>query len=374
MRVVHVIESLGIGGAESALVALAGAQVRGGAEVTVVALESQKSLADDLERAGVRVVVLGAPRSANPLPKAAKLRAILHSVKPDVVHSHLLHADILVGLAASGAARVTTLHNMMFDAHPARTLTQLFRKRALGLILHRRFDSRIAVSRAVGDHYAAHLKLGPPIIVPNAVRQPQAGLTDRAGLASQLGLDPEARWIVNPARLVVEKGQCGLIAGFIAAQGACPDLQLVIAGKGPLYDKLRDAALPAGNRVVLTNELPPAQLGALMGHAHFGILPSLSEGAPVALVEMMLAGLPIIASAVGGIPELIRDGETGLLIERGEPAAVSAAITRLAHDPALAAKCASGARELAEKIYRSDEIAAAIGAVYQQAIERRASS
>ncbi len=368
MRVVHVIESLGIGGAESALVALAAAQVRGGAEVTVIALESAATLLPDLEKAGVRVILLNAARSANPLPKAAKLREILRLVQADVVHSHLLHADILVGIAAGGAARVTTLHNMMFDAHPATSLPQRFRKAALGLILRHRFNARIAVSRAVADHYAAHLKLGPPTIIPNAVRPPDGGVIDRAGLAKQLGLDPAARWIVNPARLVVEKGQRALIAGFLDALKANPDLELVIAGKGPLLDDLRGAAAPAGARIVLTSELPPAQLGALMCHADFGILPSLSEGAPVALVEMMLARLPIIASSVGGIPELIADGVTGLLIEPGNPSAIAAAIIRLANDPALAEKCASGAQALAAKIYRSDEIAAAVEAVYQRAI------
>ena len=368
MRIVHVIESLGVGGAESALVALAGAQVRRGDDVTVVALEGQATLVADLEQAGVRVDVLGARRSANPLPKAARLREILRAVQPDVIHSHLLHADILVGVAAGGHTRVTTLHNMMFDAHPARTLAQRLRKAALAQILRRRFDARIAVSRAVGDHYAAHLGLPPPTIIPNAVRAPGAGSLDRASLAHQLGLDPEARWIVNPARLVVEKGQRGLIAGFAEAMSANPDLQLVIAGKGPLHDDLRHAAAQAGARIVLTGELPPAQLGALMRHAQFGILPSLSEGAPVALVEMMLAGLPIIASAVGGIPDLIVEGATGLLIEPGNPTAIAKAITRIANDAQLAARCGAAARELAEKIYRSDEIAAAVGAVYSQAI------
>ena len=371
MRVVHVIESLGVGGAESALVALASAQVCGGAEVTVVALETAATLVPDLEQASVRVVLLSAARSANPLAKAANLRAVLRSARPDVVHSHLLHADILAGVAAGGAGRVTTLHNMMFDAHPARTLAQRLRKAALGWILRYRFDAHIAVSRAVGEHYAAHLGIAPPVVIPNAVRQPEVGSIDRAALAQQLGLDPFAQWIVNPARLVVEKGQRALIAGFIGAMGVNPDLQLVIAGKGPLYDELREVAAPAGARIVLTGELPPARLGALMRHAQFGILPSLSEGAPVALVEMMLAGLPIIAASVGGIPELIAEGTTGLLIEPGAPDAITAAITRLAGDCALAKKCGAAASERAQKIYRSDEIAAAVGAVYQRAIAAR---
>ena len=158
------------------------------------------------------------------------------------------------------------------------------------------------------------------------------------------------------------KGGEVLVAALPAALASEPALRLTLAGPGePPADA---AALTAAEpRLEWAGWLGPGEKDALLRGAECFVMPSLSEGMPMALLEAMAYGMAIVATRAGGIPELVEDEVTGLLVEPGNPEALAAALGRLAADPELRQRLAGAARERAEAL-DADEVAARLGRIY----------
>jgi 2-deoxystreptamine N-acetyl-D-glucosaminyltransferase/2-deoxystreptamine glucosyltransferase len=123
--------------------------------------------------------------------------------------------------------------------------------------------------------------------------------------------------------------------------------QLVVVGDGPDRAALQRRAQPLGRRVHFSGFVPHAQIPAVLRHVDVLVLPSLYEDLSSVLIEAMASGLPVVATRVGGTPDLVNDGENGLLVAPRDPAALSTAISRVLADPAAAARMASAARRTA---------------------------
>lgn len=153
------------------------------------------------------------------------------------------------------------------------------------------------------------------------------------------------------------KGHAVLLEAVALLRARGIALRVVVVGDGPLRGDLeaRIARLGLGDAVTLRGALPHQEIPAVLAGATAVVLPSVTqsdgqmEGIPVALMEAMAAGIPVISTRLSGIPELVRDGEGGLLVPERDPAALAAAMARLAADPALAARLAAGARRIVER-------------------------
>ena len=158
---------------------------------------------------------------------------------------------------------------------------------------------------------------------------------------------------ISVGRFVAKKGPLLTLEAFGLAAQAVPDLSLVMVGEGPLLARARQRAVELGiaERVRFAGVLPPAEVAALMRMARGFLQHSLTapdgdqEGSPVAVMEAQLSGLPVVATWHAGIPDVVVDGETGLLVVEGDWQAMGAAIRRLAADPALAATMGTAGRE-----------------------------
>jgi glycosyltransferase involved in cell wall biosynthesis len=172
---------------------------------------------------------------------------------------------------------------------------------------------------------------------------------NRAELRARLGVERFA--LLTLARLVPVKG----LPEAVRALAHRGDLEWLIAGEGPERAALEALARTSSLRVRVLGHVAGADKSALLHAADAFVLPSRvlpsgrSEGAPTALLEAMAAGLPVIASAVGGVGELVRDGETGWSFEPHEPAALEAAVERVLRAPEDARRVAAGARAFAER-------------------------
>ncbi len=157
---------------------------------------------------------------------------------------------------------------------------------------------------------------------------------------------PDTPYLLSPARLTAHKGIDVLLRAFAAIAPHHPRLRLVLAGEGDLRRELQalTRSLAIHNSVEFAGHLPSAALAARMSHATAIVLPSRSEGLPLALLEAMAHGRPIVASAVGGIPEAIQDGETGLLVAPGDPKPLAHALDHLLTDSALRDRLGAAAR------------------------------
>ena len=324
LRLVLVSDALGRGGAEHSLGHLL-AGLPDDVDVSVLGVDEGIVgwLAE--QRPGV---------PAHVVDGLARTTALLRRLRPDVVHLNrctpwACAAQTVAALAVPGA-RVTVV-----DQLPLRTvdLPLLLRTRALT----RRVDAAVAVGEASARRMEDFFALGRGSVrsIPNLVPDPGPPAGGPAG---------EGRLrLVAVGRLDPVKGHDVLLRALVDV----PDAELTIVGEGGWRAHLEELVveLGLGDRVALpgwseqvTDEL--SSYDAL-------VLPSRSEGWPLTVVEAMLAGLPVVATGVGSIPEAVSDGVTGLLVPRDDQEAVAEALRRLAGDPAARRAMGERARERA---------------------------
>jgi glycosyltransferase involved in cell wall biosynthesis len=211
-------------------------------------------------------------------------------------------------------------------------------------------DGIVAVSEGFADLVTRELApelAGKLTIIRN-------GVASRSlDTARPLGITLPRRYILNVATFEAKKGQLHLIEAFARLAAAEPDLHLVIAGRPEsalpaITEQIR--ALGLDDRTLLLRDVPHAQIGTLFASASLFCLSSLAEPFGIVLLEAGLFGLPVVATRVGGVPEIIRDGENGILVEPGDSAALAEAMRRLLDRPHEAAALAASlrARVLAE--------------------------
>lgn len=182
--------------------------------------------------------------------------------------------------------------------------------------------------------------------IEDRIRTPQ---TELGELKGRLGVRPSDRIIASVGRLSAEKGHATLIAAYRALRNKLrsEDLCLLLVGDGGEANRLKTAARDLGERVVFTGHVDDPW--PYYCAADVFVLPSYSEGSPLALFEAMSAGLPIVASAVGGIPETVSDGKSALLVLPGAVDELAGALERVLCDSNLAARLRQGAREAAQQ-------------------------
>ncbi|WP_405014221.1 glycosyltransferase [Kitasatospora sp. NBC_01539] len=335
-RVLWLAKGLGRGGAEQLLLNCARHADSARYEVEVAyVLPYKDALVPALEAAGVRVHCLGGPPGALwPL----RLRRLVAERRYDLVHSHMpipAVAARLVAFGRRGPRLVHTEHNVW---ERYRTAT-----RWANALTYRRNDAVVAVSHAVaatigrrrpGDDWVTVVHHGPDL--GGAPEGPAA----RAAAREALGLPQDALVVGTVGNLTPKKDQAGLLDAFARLRRDHPSAALVLIGAGPLEAELRAAA---GGGVVFAGSR--ADVPALLPAFDVFTLSSRQEGLPVALMEAMTSGLPSVVTRVGGMPEVLADDEQGLLVPPGDPAALAAALGRLAADPALRERLGTAARE-----------------------------
>jgi glycosyltransferase involved in cell wall biosynthesis len=166
-------------------------------------------------------------------------------------------------------------------------------------------------------------------------------------------------------RLESEKGVFDLLDAASALRAAVPDVRLVCAGDGDLEGVARYAErLGIRDAVSLPGWIGLAEKQSLMDRAAICVLPSYAEGLPMSLLEAMAAGLPIVATDVGGIPDLVTDGVNGFLFTPGDTATLQVLLRRLLHDPGLGRRIAAAARETVRLRFDADRVIAQVEAIY----------
>jgi glycosyltransferase involved in cell wall biosynthesis len=199
----------------------------------------------------------------------------------------------------------------------------------------------------------------PSLVIPNGVDPEE--FANRGRRAIRFG-----RYILGVGRLVPQKGFDVLLEAFAITE--VPGMRLVIAGEGFERENLvrRAAELGIVDRVDLVGAVGRKQLVALMLGATAFALPSRGEAFGIALLEAMAAGVPAVAAASGGVPEMARDGENAIVVDVENPGALSFALARLIDDPELRAKLSAGGRKTARELAWT-RIVERYDGVYEQA-------
>ena len=321
---------------------------------------------------GELAAALGVPAFATPIERGfsarafAGFRAALASLAPDVVHAHGSRAAAFVRAADPLARRrvVYTLHGIHADqGSPARRGVLLAVERAL----RPRTARFIAVSRGNRDKGARLGILDPvrTIVVPNGIEVPPPAAV-RGAFRRELGLAEERPLALSVGRLDVPKDQATLLRAWGLLGGACPEAVLVLVGTGHLEGELRTIAREEGLGERMRFVAPRPGLASAYADADLFVLSSLWEGLPYVLLEAMAYGLPVVATAVDGIPEAVAAGESGLLVPPCDPEALAAALARLLAAPAERAAMGAAGAERVEALFTVDAMVAGVVRVYDE--------
>jgi glycosyltransferase involved in cell wall biosynthesis len=233
----------------------------------------------------------------------------------------------------------------------------------------------IAVSQEIYDRLLAD---GVPeegiALIANAVGiDPKVIGVDKPWLRQAFGLPPRSVVCCAVGRLVEAKGYKHLVNSFTRLKDAIPDLYCLVVGDGHLRKPLEAQIEAAGlnGRVRLVGFRDRNEVLAILKASDIFLMPSITEGTPVALLEAAALGTPIIASRVGGIPQIVRQGEHALLVEAGDEAGLAAAIRRLHDQPEEAARLGKRAQARIFAEFSLDSQIAATQRAYVSAWERR---
>lgn len=333
MDIVHLTAPARVGGLETVVAALASGTARRGHRVRVYALLEDRSDArcdpfSRLAEAGAALVEVRLP----PRSYRAEVRRLVadwRGAPPDLIHAHGYHADLVAWRAARHTRTpvVTTVHGFTGGDLKNRLYERLDRWAM------RRFAAVVAVSAPLRSELAGR-GIPPDRIhlIPNAWR-PGDDLLPRGEARRRLGL-PAAGAIVGwVGRLNREKGADVMVEALGRTN---PDLALSFLGEGPLESRLRARAAELGlsDRIRWHGLVPNA--ATILRAFDAVVLTSRTEGTPMILLEAMAASVPVIATRVGGIPDVASDHEA-LLVPPEDPGAVAAALDRLRSDPAATA-------------------------------------
>ena len=384
--VVEVVATGGIGGAQQHVASLVGRLDRQRFRPHVVFLSDGPAVAR-VERTGVPVIVLGTGDDDGAVAALARLIAELD---PAIVHNHMYRAEVVgtgaaLRMVAMGRPRpfvVSTVHSSR-----VRRATD----RAVLARLTPEMDRLVAVSRSIERKIEREGRRGAPVVlIPNGVDlDGYAAQPPDTSLADGVGLRPGGPLVGIIARIEPEKGHPTLLDAWPLVLRDVPEARLLVVGEGSRREMLEDRARrlgllggaaiagngrrPSGSfepRVVFTGRRD--DIPAIVAALDVAVLPSYREAQGVSLLEAMALERPIVASRVGGIPEFVDDGVTGLLVEPRDPAALAAAVVRVLRDRALAETLGRNAREVVRDRYCVDLMVQRVEDLYEEGIAARA--
>jgi teichuronic acid biosynthesis glycosyltransferase TuaC len=271
---------------------------------------------------------------ASLFPLVSRLRAQI-----DVVLGSFVYPD---GMAAVWMARMLGVPAVMYAlGSDVNLLPEIPGVRTQLRWTLPRTSKVVAVSRDLGDKIVA-LGAAPDrvVVVPNGVDRQVFFPRDRAEARRELGLPAEAKVIVYVGRLEQAKGVEDLLAAFALLAPADPSVRLVLVGSGGLSARCQKEAAASSGRIIAAGGRPLAEVSRFLAAADLLTLPSWNEGTPNVVLEALASGRPVVASAVGGIPDLIDRPALGELCEPRNPPALAASLARVLgrpHDPAAIA-------------------------------------
>jgi glycosyltransferase involved in cell wall biosynthesis len=359
VRTLHVIKAQGVGGAERHLLTLLPALRERGVDARLLSLDA----GEDAPRFHRALDAAGVPWRSVPCgldvspALAARVTRAVRAERPDLLHTHMVHGDVY-GSLASALLRIPFVSSRHNDDRyllgPFRYVDRAFMARARRIV---------AISDAVRVfHERAGLPAGKLVTIhygldgsPAAPSESEPVVPDGAPLVLEVG------------RLIAQKDHATLLRAFARVREEHPDARLAILGWGPLEEETvaLAASLGLADSVAIPGRVEPR---AWLERADVFAHTPRWEGFGIVLLEAMLASLPIVATRVSAVPEVVADGETGVLVPPGDVAGAAAAISELLRDGARRRALGEAGRERARRCFSVARMTDATIRVYREAL------
>jgi glycosyltransferase involved in cell wall biosynthesis len=363
-RLLQLLATGGNGGAQESYTGLLLRLDRSKYEVRALSL-SAGSAVQRIRRLGIQVDVID---EADDEAAIRELAAWLRREEIDLVHAHMYRAEVLgtrAALAAGTPVIMATVHSSRVRSPEDQAALAALTPAMDRLVVPS--ASILAKVRSEGRGGAAYS------IVPNGVDLSRFEVpAPRCALRRESGVPGSAVLVGVVARLEPEKGHTHLVAAWPDVVAAAPDAWLAIVGEGSACAALRAQAAalpaPARDRIIFTGRRE--DVSALTADLDIAVLPSLREAQGISILEAMARRKPVVASAVGGIPEVVADGVSGLLVPPGDPLALSAALSRLAASPALRASMGEAGYRIVVDRFSMEAHVRRIESIYDEELSR----
>lgn len=321
--------------------------------------------------AGVRMHPFPTPKRdlLSHVRRVLALAALLRSEKAEVFH---IHTSGFAGFNAFLSAMIARVPNVVVTHHSWPKARPDTRAGRLMFSLEKRYAARIIVfnSAQVSDLVAGGVRPERILTVPNGVDLGKFRQRDKKPAVGRSGFK-----IAMVSRLVEGKGHLELVKAIAMLADRYPGLRLLLIGDGPtrpeIEKEIREQELE--ERIELVGQVPNALVPGLLRNCDALAFPSYCSGETfgIVLIEGMATGLPVVATRFGGIPEVVAEGETGLLVEPRDVAELAAAIERLASDPDLAAELGQKGIARVERLFSAGAVARSITAIYSELAAHR---
>ena len=307
----------------------------------------------------------------------ARMVQLVRQVRPDVVHTHMAKAGTVGRLAAricGVPVIVHTYHGHVFHSYfsPVKTRVFLTIERALGLATTR----LITVGDGQRDELASYGVAAPDKLVPIRLGLELGQFLDvqrqfKGQLRTELGLAPDLPLVAIVARLVPIKAHEVFLAAAARIKAAMPEARFLIVGDGERRGELTATARQLG----LSDAIPwfgwRHDMPRVYADVDVVALTSRNEGSPVSLIEALASARAVVSTAVGGVPEVVIDGETGLTVPSGDAQAVANGVLRLLRDPDLAARLGAAGRRHVYPRYDSSRLVEDVKHLYLSELAAR---
>lgn len=367
-KLLFFIWALEVGGAERLLAKLVQRMPRERFDMKIVCLARRGAWAAEVEAHGIPVHCLDKRTGLDPTI-LFRLLALLRREKPDLVNTHLWTADVWARLAAILMRVPVIVTEQNVD------VWKKWYHRLIDRLLFRRTDAVICVSGKVAEFYRAR---GVPKdklhVIPNAVDLSMFDADRRPGSPPEQMVEPGVFSFICAARLHPQKAHGVLLRAvrLLMSAGSRP-FMVLLAGEGPLRPDLERQVAAEGlsghvHFLGLRQDLP-----SLLQQCDAFVLPSLYEGLPLAILEAMAAGLPIVATDVGGNADLVEHGRNGFLVPPNDPQALARAMAALIDDGGLARAMGAEGRQRVARDYSIDVIAERTARLFEERLAERRS-
>ena len=371
IKVLHLISSSGFFGAERVVIELAEASQQQGIKSFIGVFRNIRNIhievAEEAWDKGLQTIIFNC-RERLDLRVIKALRGFVRFNKIHIIHSHGYKANIYAFFAALflHVKRVTTCHNWI-SSNPKMYLYEILDKLFL-----KTFDRVVVVSEAIKSEVLhCGISENKIAVITNGINLDRFGNKNRIReTRKNFGITEDEKIIGLVSRLTAEKGHVYLLKAAKDIVSEFPRVRFLIIGDGPLRRELEDmvSALQLRNKVIfagLQKDIPD-----ILAAVDIFVLPSLTEGLPMAMLEAMAAGRPLIASRVGAIPKIIENGVNGLLVEPGNSDDLRKAIIELLRDPKRADMFSKAGLELIANKFSSKRMAEDYKQVYRQVINQ----
>jgi len=332
MRILFLSTSMGMGGADSQLLSAAQELRARGHDILIVSLTPLGPMGQQARSAGIPTESLEMRRGIPDPRGLVGLIRLVRAWRPDVLHSHMIHANLMarmLRLVVPVPALVSTIHNI-YEGGRLRMAAYRLTNR---LVDHMTIISEAAADRFIRERIVPRelLRVVPNGVDPEPFRDVPAGARD--ALRRSLGLEQEFVWLAV-GRFEIAKDYPNMLRAFARVRSRQPDAVLLLVGRGSLQPETEALAseldLGSSVRFLGVRSDVPVVMSAVDGF----VISSAWEGMPMVLLEAAAAGLPIVATDVGGNREVVVEGESGFLVPPRDDEALGSAMLRLSGLPA----------------------------------------